>query len=117
MGLFITLVLPFTQDLIGVKQDSCGTNNMIGRNRNLKLVVTKGQGKLATAGKLLILPSFDFVVNCHPGKELGNGIEVIIILRKIFHTRSASSIFHSIVYIIPPLDFQVCLLPGLQGLG
>jgi hypothetical protein len=113
LGLVVARKLRGGQHLTEVLTLARGGHNMVGRHGEVHGVVAKRKGKFTLAEKLLVLPALHLVVNAHAGKKLGDGVEVILILRKILVARTAPDL-HPVVDIVPPLHLDAHLASGLQ---
>ncbi len=84
---------------------------MVCRYGHLYFEIAKGQCKLTTAGKLVILPALEIAIYAKAWIPLGHRKKMVAIFRKIFIT-AASAIRHTIGYFVVPIQFKNKTLAG-----
>src|SRR5690606_15509689 len=98
---FKSLLLLRGKYLLRIDQGTRGGHHMISRNRNLYFIIAKRKRKLAPAEKLLVLPSLIVIKYTHSREELRNGVDVVVVLCKVFHPASLT-IDHPVANVVRP---------------
>ena len=96
-----TLLLLRRKHLSRILQHASRSDNVIRRNGDAHRKIAETQCEFAAAQKLFVLPAIHLVIHGHSRIKLGDGVEVIVVFRKIF-VAGAAAHFHAIVDVIPP---------------
>ncbi len=114
--LFEPLALGCGQHRFRVDALTCCSHNVIGRHRQFDVVVSEVEGEFTAAQKLFVLPTRIVAIDDHARVELGDRVEVILVLLEVL-IASATTDFHPVIDVVPPTDVEDQLLPRQQGLG
>ena len=116
LGLFEAGPLLGREDLLGILQNAGRRHDVVTRHRDAHVVVSELERELAAAEELLVLPSHPVVVRTEAGEELGNGIQVVVLLREMLVAASAA-VLHAVVDVVPPIHLEGEFAARGQGLG
>ena len=101
---------------VGVLQHPGGGHDVVGRSGDGHLEVAEGERELAAAQELLVLPALVVGVQGHARVELGDGVEVVVLVREVL-VPAAPAILVPVVHRIPPGDLELDRLARHQGAG
>ena len=126
LGLLPTGVLSWAEQGGIIEAFARCCNYVIGGKCHFDHKIAEGQGKFSTSGELFVLPTRKIAVGTKPGIPLGDGENVIVLVREIFITATGQvgrTVAHNfgnvdaVHQIIMPLDAESKRTAWLECFG